>query len=127
MISFRATMRGLLKDHAVTVFYVLTTRLSTRSSYTTSLDSTSGLGGSLLGGLLGAITAIVVVRLSARGERRRALEREGRETVVLLTEAAIGCMHQLGVSEQTQATEHDKLAAVVRGIDGSTWWYTRAP
>jgi hypothetical protein len=41
MISFRATVEGLLKDHAVAVFYVLTTRCwSTRPSYTTSMDST---------------------------------------------------------------------------------------
>jgi hypothetical protein len=37
MISFRATVEGLLKDHAVAVVYVLTTRSSTRSSYTTSM------------------------------------------------------------------------------------------
>jgi hypothetical protein len=40
LISFRATVEGLLKDHAVAVFYVLTTRSSTRSPYTTSMDST---------------------------------------------------------------------------------------
>jgi hypothetical protein len=40
LISFRVAFAGLLKDHAVAVFYLLTTRSSTRSSYTTSMDST---------------------------------------------------------------------------------------
>jgi len=40
MISFRTTVEGLLKDHAVTVSYVLTTRASPRPSYTTPVDST---------------------------------------------------------------------------------------
>jgi hypothetical protein len=38
-------VRGLLKDHAMAVFYVLTTRSSTRSSHTTSVDSTAPLFG----------------------------------------------------------------------------------
>jgi hypothetical protein len=37
-ISFRVAFAGLLKDHAVAVFYVLRTRSSTRPSYTTSMD-----------------------------------------------------------------------------------------
>jgi hypothetical protein len=40
VISFRTTVEGLLKDHAVAVFYVLTTRASSRPSYTTSVDLT---------------------------------------------------------------------------------------
>jgi hypothetical protein len=42
MISFRTTVEGLLKYHAVTVSYVLTTRTSSRPSYTTSVDLTQG-------------------------------------------------------------------------------------
>jgi hypothetical protein len=33
--------QGLVKDHAVAVFYDLTTRSSTKPSHTTSMDSTS--------------------------------------------------------------------------------------
>jgi len=40
VVSFRSAFAGLLKDHAVTVFYVLTTRRSPSPSYTTSVDST---------------------------------------------------------------------------------------
>jgi hypothetical protein len=43
MISFRATVEGLLKDHAMAVFCVLTTRSSARPPPTTSLDSTRAL------------------------------------------------------------------------------------
>ena len=43
MISFKATAEGLLKDHAVAVSYILTTRSSPRTPYTTSLDSTASL------------------------------------------------------------------------------------
>ena len=39
LISF-SDFAGLLKDHAVAVLYVLTTRSSTRPSHTTSMDST---------------------------------------------------------------------------------------
>jgi len=35
-------VRGLLKDQAVAVFYVLTTRTPSSSSHTTSMDSTGG-------------------------------------------------------------------------------------
>jgi len=53
MISFRVLSQGLLKDHAVAVFYELTTRKPSKPSYTTSVDSTLGNGGSTsaVGGL----------------------------------------------------------------------------
>jgi hypothetical protein len=38
MISFSRAFSGLLKDHAVTGFYVLTTRTPSSSPYTTSID-----------------------------------------------------------------------------------------
>ena len=41
LISFRSAFAGLLKDHAMTVTYALTTRTPSRSSYNTSVDSTS--------------------------------------------------------------------------------------
>jgi len=44
LISFSRTFVGLLKDHAVAVFYDLTTRTQSKSSYTTSVDSTAALG-----------------------------------------------------------------------------------
>jgi hypothetical protein len=40
LISFRVAIAGLLKDHAMAAAYVLTTRSSTRSPYTTPMDST---------------------------------------------------------------------------------------
>jgi hypothetical protein len=40
-ISFRRTVVGLLKDHAMAVVYVLTTRSTVRNPYTTFLDSSS--------------------------------------------------------------------------------------
>jgi len=40
--SFRVLSPGLLKDHAVTVSYALTTRTPPRPSYTAPMDSTGG-------------------------------------------------------------------------------------
>jgi hypothetical protein len=66
LISFRSAFAGLLKDHAVAVFYVLTTRSSTRSPYTTSMDSTDHL----LAGLKEANVRLVELDAQAAARSR---------------------------------------------------------
>jgi len=84
LISFSRTFVGLLKDHAVAVFYDLTTRTQSKSSYTTSVDSTGSAGGGVAGALFAQMERTYMLERAAHARAVATAKgrRVGRPSVV---------------------------------------------
>lgn len=127
LLSFRVLSQGLLKDHAVAVFYDLTTRTPPRSSHTTSVDSTQApatLGWRThlpAGHWRGERAANDILALAGKGRAFRSLNtlivRQGGEQVLY------GSALALAAATQTWAADADTPVAEIAQVGATTAEY----